>query len=96
MRQSIRDRIREREAWPFGPSSYMQTVRRAAYYRWAAQRGHTLPGGDPISGRPRSIHDVNARQDSRVAYLAMARRQLELAAFQRASGDRPNLPTTSS
>lgn len=60
------------------PINYHQAILRAEYYRWAATRGHTLPGNDPVMGTPRSGKygqpgRVIAEMESRVAYKAMAR-----------------------
>ncbi|MFW6083742.1 MAG: hypothetical protein ACODAA_00840 [Gemmatimonadota bacterium] len=58
---------------------YHAMLARAAYYRWSALRGHTLPGGDPVTGRPRSNCGALHRRESRAAYLAMARHWLARA-----------------
>jgi hypothetical protein len=55
---------------------------RAAYYRWAAARGQSLPGGDPTFGRPRSAFNPLDRAEGAAAYKAMAR--VALAAARRA------------
>jgi hypothetical protein len=53
-------------------SAYWEAVERAAYYRWAAQRGLALPGNDPVTGRRRDSLLVD-REESLVAFKAMAR-----------------------
>lgn len=53
---------------------------RAAYYRWAAVRGQSLPGNDPQTGRPRDAFKyVRPDDESRAAYKAMALHNLRRA-----------------
>jgi hypothetical protein len=60
---------------------YHDAMKRATYYRWAAARPQTLPGGDPATGTPRN-HWIRRRvfeDEAKVAYKAMARFWLEKA-----------------
>jgi hypothetical protein len=52
-------------------AAYHTARERAAYYLWAALRGHALPGHDPISGRERSAMNAADRAESRAAYKAL-------------------------
>ena len=55
---------------------------RASYYRWCASHSEVLPGNDPITGIPRKERRPFYRaqeEESRVAYKAMARLNLERA-----------------
>ena len=52
---------------------YWRTRARAAYYLWAALRGHALPGNDPITGMPRKSTDETCRAEGRAAYKALYR-----------------------
>lgn len=72
-----------RDAWA---SDYFALVERASYYRWCAQRGHTLPGNDPISGVERATHRWLFADESRAAYIAMARNSLKRARQYRKMG----------
>ena len=58
---------------------YANLLERAAYYRWESARRCSLPGGDPISGRPRTTASRLDCDEGRAAYRAMARVALEHA-----------------
>lgn len=51
----------------------------ATFYAWNARRGHVLPGGDPLTGRPASIWDPAAVRLARAGYAAMAREAFAMA-----------------
>ena len=64
---------------------YYTAKNRAEYYRWAALRGVTIPGNDPIDGKPRKSLILSHRCESRVAYIAMAKYWLDYCAAYRAT-----------
>ena len=70
---------------PEARQQHADAMRRASYYRWAADRDSVLPGGDPITGKARQDHrHANPMRqllagEGRVAYLAMARYWLGVA-----------------
>jgi hypothetical protein len=33
---------------------YMDAIQRAEYYRWAAMKGHAMPGNDPLTGQSKT------------------------------------------
>lgn len=73
--------------WPkslrYAVASYEEALFRATYYRWVAGKGGALPGGDPVTGRPRSHFSLSDVAESRAAYLAMARHWLAIARERR-------------
>jgi hypothetical protein len=56
---------------------YHEAIRYAQFYTWNALRGHALPGNDPFTTCRANAH--RGREESRVAYKAMARFWLEKA-----------------
>lgn len=60
---------------------YRRHARKAEFYRWCAIRGHTVPGNDPLTGRPMADGPLSHenRAASREAYKAMARYHLDRA-----------------
>lgn len=49
------------------------------FYAWCARKGATLPGNDPVTGRPASIWDPTAVRLGRAAYAALAREAFAIA-----------------
>lgn len=69
---------------PWLRKAYTEAIFRANFYSWMARRGEPLPGGDPVSGKPRSSQRFTAwgrefGQEGRAAYKAMARFWLQKA-----------------
>ena len=59
---------------------YEAALFRASYYRWCAARGFALSGNDPVTGLARGrFGGVHGRNESRAAYLALARFWLDTA-----------------
>jgi hypothetical protein len=66
-----------------------QCYQRAEYYIWSALRGHCLPGGDPLTGRPRGRYEFpSSCGESLAAYKAMGRYWLEQLRQRREGGAR--------
>lgn len=70
---------------PHETQEYWNMIDRAHYYTWCALRGHTLPGNDPITGKPRgrAWREFWDRKESTIAYIALARYWVQQAAVYR-------------
>jgi len=67
---------------------------KGSYYRWMAQKKQTTAGGDPITGRTKSVHRATgADMDAyRASHKAMARTYLKHAAADRKRHGSKKLP----
>ncbi len=50
---------------------YLQAIKKAEYYRWAAQKGFSIAGNDPLTGKKRSDTSPMDAAEGREAYKAM-------------------------
>lgn len=74
--------MRESQYWE-------ECYQRASYYLWSALRGHVIAGNDPLTGWPRAhAYPFPCRDESRVAYKALARFWLERLRKARERGRR--------